>query len=43
MEQTHLYYSTGSLWNPWLAHTMHNTALNLFHIRTSTGMEPMFL
>lgn len=32
-----LYLQTGSLWAPWLSHTIHNSVLNLLNIRTMTG------
>ena len=35
----YLYYKTDSLWAPWLAHTVHNSALNLIHIRTIQGLD----
>jgi membrane protease YdiL (CAAX protease family) len=35
----YLFYKTGSLWAPWLAHTIHNSALNLVHIRTVDGLD----
>lgn len=35
----YLFYKTGSLWAPWLAHTIHNSALNLVHIRTIEGLD----
>lgn len=34
-----LYLQTGSLWSPWLAHTIHNSVLNLLHIRTMAGLD----
>lgn len=34
----YLYYRTGSLWAPWLAHTLNNTAFNLVHLQTSAGL-----
>lgn len=35
----YLFFKTGSLWAPWLAHTIHNSALNLVHIRTVEGLD----
>lgn len=35
----YLFYKTASLWAPWLAHTIHNSALNLVHIRTVEGLD----
>lgn len=35
----YLFYKTDSLWAPWLAHTIHNSALNLVHIRTVAGLD----
>jgi membrane protease YdiL (CAAX protease family) len=34
-----LFQATGSLWAPWLAHTVNNTTLNLLHIRTNAGLD----
>jgi membrane protease YdiL (CAAX protease family) len=36
----YLYYSTGSLWAPWLAHTLNNTAMNLIHIQGAIALDP---
>lgn len=36
----YLYYSTGNLWAPWLAHTLNNTAMNLIHIQAATVLDP---
>ena len=35
----YLFLKTGSLWAPWLAHAVNNTALNLLHIETAGGMD----
>jgi uncharacterized protein len=35
----YLYYRTGSLWAPWLAHTIDNLVLNVFHLRTADGVN----
>lgn len=35
----YLFFRTGSLWAPWLAHTIHNSAFNLVHIRTVEGLD----
>ena len=35
----YLFFKTGSLWAPWLAHTIHNSAFNLVHIRTVEGLD----
>jgi membrane protease YdiL (CAAX protease family) len=35
----YLFYKTGSLWAPRLAHTIHNSALNFVHIRTVDGLD----
>jgi len=35
----YLFFRTGSLWAPWLAHTIHNSAFNLVHIRTVAGLD----
>lgn len=35
----YLFYKTNSLWTPWLAHTIHNSALNLVHIQTIDGLD----
>lgn len=35
----YLFYRTNSLWTPWLAHTMDNAVLNVFHIRTVAGLD----
>ncbi len=35
----YLFYRTGSLWAPWLAHTIHNSAFNVVHIRTVDGLD----
>ncbi len=33
------YRKTDSLWTPWVAHTINNSVLNLFHIRTAAGLD----
>lgn len=35
----YLFFKTGSLWAPWLAHTIHNSAFNVIHIRTVDGLD----
>lgn len=35
----YLFFKTGSLWAPWLAHTIHNSAFNVVHIRTVDGLD----
>ena len=35
----YLFLKTDSLWAPWIAHTISNTALNLLHIRTAAGLD----
>ena len=35
----YLVLKTGSLWAPWVAHTISNTTLNLLHIRTLDGLD----
>lgn len=35
----YLCLRTGSLWAPWLAHTINNSVLNLLHIRTPDGLD----
>jgi membrane protease YdiL (CAAX protease family) len=35
----YLYYRTGSLWAPWLAHTIDNLVLKVFHLRTADGVS----
>jgi membrane protease YdiL (CAAX protease family) len=35
----YLFLKTDSLWAPWIAHTISNTALNLLHIRTGAGLD----
>ncbi len=40
----YLFWQTGSLWAPWLAHFLNNTTLNLVHVRTATGdLQPAVL
>jgi hypothetical protein len=34
-----MFLKTGSLWAPWMAHTLTNTALNLLHTVTADGMD----
>lgn len=36
----YLYYRTGSLWAPWLAHTIDNFVLNVVHLQTANGGHP---
>jgi membrane protease YdiL (CAAX protease family) len=33
----YLFWRTGSLWAPWIAHFLNNTTLNLIQVRTATG------
>lgn len=35
-----LYVQTGSLWAPWVAHTINNSMFNLVHIRTAETGDP---
>lgn len=35
-----LYVQTGSLWSPWVAHTINNSVFNLVHIRTIESVSP---
>jgi membrane protease YdiL (CAAX protease family) len=35
----YLFLKTDSLWAPWIAHTISNTALNLLHVRTAAGLD----
>jgi membrane protease YdiL (CAAX protease family) len=34
-----MYVRTGSLWAPWISHTLTNSALNILHIKTDEGMD----
>ena len=36
----YMFLKTGRLWTPWIAHTLTNTALNLLHTVTESGMDP---
>jgi membrane protease YdiL (CAAX protease family) len=35
----YLYLKTGSLWAPWIAHTLSNSVLNFLHVVTIEGMD----
>jgi uncharacterized protein len=35
----YLYLKSGSLWAPWIAHTINNSVLNLLHIRSIAGLD----
>jgi len=35
----YLYYSTGNLWGPFMAHTIINSTVNFIHIRSSLGLD----
>ncbi len=35
----YMYVKTGSLWTPWIAHTLTNTTLNLLHTVTAEGLD----
>ncbi|SFL32863.1 Membrane protease YdiL, CAAX protease family [Halogranum rubrum] len=35
----YLFFQTNSLWTPWLAHTLDNLILNVFHIKTAGGLN----
>ena len=39
----YLFLKTGSLWAPWLAHTLSNSVMNLLHTVTSQGFDTGFL
>ncbi|MGD2158779.1 MAG: type II CAAX endopeptidase family protein [Anaerolineales bacterium] len=36
----YMYLKTNSLWAPWLAHTISNSASNFVHVTTTEGMDP---
>lgn len=36
----YLYLKTGSLWTPWIAHTLSNSASNFLHVITTEGIDP---
>jgi membrane protease YdiL (CAAX protease family) len=36
----YLYLKTGSLWAPWLAHTISNSSSNFIHVNTIQGINP---
>jgi membrane protease YdiL (CAAX protease family) len=36
----YMFLKTGSLWTPWIAHTLTNTTLNLLHTATADGLDP---
>lgn len=36
----YMYLKTGSLWAPWLAHTLSNSASNFVHVITTEGIDP---
>jgi uncharacterized protein len=35
----YMFLKTGSLWTPWIAHTLTNTTLNLLHIATQGSLD----
>jgi membrane protease YdiL (CAAX protease family) len=35
----YLYLKTGSLWTPWIAHTLSNSASNFLHVTTTDGID----
>lgn len=35
----YLYLKTGSLWTPWIAHTLSNSASNFLHVTTADGID----
>jgi len=35
----YMFLKTGSLWTPWIAHTLTNTTLNLLHTATAGGLD----
>ena len=35
----YLYLKTGSLWAPWMAHTLSNSVLNFLHVVTTEGID----
>ncbi|MBN2187256.1 MAG: CPBP family intramembrane metalloprotease [Dehalococcoidia bacterium] len=35
----YLYLKTGSLWGPWIMHTINNTVQNMVHIQTIDGLD----
>jgi len=39
----YLFLKTGSLWTPWLAHTLSNSVMNLLHTVTVQGFDTGFL
>jgi membrane protease YdiL (CAAX protease family) len=36
----YMYLKTNSLWAPWLAHTISNSASNFVHVTTTEGVDP---
>jgi len=39
----YLFFKTGNLWAPWLAHTMNNSTMNLLHTVTAEGYDFGFM
>ena len=39
----YLFFKTGNLWAPWIAHTMNNSAMNLLHTVTVEGFDFGFM
>ncbi len=35
----YFFLKTGSLWAPWIAHTLSNSVLNIVHVTTSAGLD----